>query len=184
MSQNLRFFTQAVYAFDAVVQRYPAERWEAETPCTGWNAKQLVEHQCAVLNGVAEIARKGAMVGPTPSPESADPVGTWNTCRDALLEALDTQGALVQEGPFWFGAADVDALVEAVAWDPVTHAWDLASAGGIDHGLSPALVDATMDTVVPRIEMLSESGRTAAAVEVADDAPVLDRYLALVGRTG
>jgi hypothetical protein len=32
--------------------------------------------------------------------------------------------------------------------------------------------------------MLSESGRTAAAVGVADDAPVLDRYLALVGRTG
>jgi hypothetical protein len=32
--------------------------------------------------------------------------------------------------------------------------------------------------------MLSESGRTAVAVEIADDASILDRYLALVGRTG
>jgi uncharacterized protein (TIGR03086 family) len=183
MSENLRAFTRAIYAFDAVVQRVPADRWDAQTPCDDWNAKQLVEHQCSVLNGVATIAETGQMAAPTPSPDSDDPTVTWSECRDRLLAALDVQGALAQEGPFWFRAATVDDLCAAVTWDPVTHAWDLATATGIDHGLADDLVEWTIATVEPRVEMLSESGRTGPPIEVDANAPTLDRYLALVGRT-
>lgn len=182
MSENLRRFTQAIYAFDAVVQRMPSDAWDRPTPCAEWDAAALVDHQCAVLNGVAEIARTGAMAAPTPSPPGQDPVATWTTCRDELLSALDRQGALQQTGPFWFRAATVDELTAMVTWDPVTHAWDLATAGAIDHGLSPELIEATIATVEPRIDMLAESGRTAAALDVPDDADALTRYLAMVGR--
>ena len=182
MSQHLRTFTQAVYAFDAVVQRTPADAWGAQTPCSEWNARQLVEHQCAVLNGVATIAQTGQMAGPTPSPESEDVIGTWNACRNNLLSSLDAQGVLAQRGPFWFGAANVDELVAAVAWDPATHSWDLATAVGVEHGLTDDLIQATMETVAPRIDMLSESGRTAPSLAVGADAPLLEQYLAMVGR--
>jgi len=182
MSQHLRNFTRGLYAFDAVVQRVPSELWGAQTPCAEWNAKELVEHQCSVLNGVATIAETGQMAAPTPSPDNDDAVAMWNECRERLLGALDSQGVLAQQGPFWFRAADVDELCAAVLWDPVTHAWDLATAVGIDHGLSDDLLAATMSTVEPRAAMLSDSGRTAEAIEVSEDAPMLERYLAMVGR--
>lgn len=183
MSESLRTFTRGVYAFDAVVQRMPSERWNEPTPCSEWNAKQLVEHQCAVLNGVATIAQTGQMARPTPSPDNDDPVATWNECRDRLLAALDHPGVLAQRGPFWFGAETVDDLCAAVNWDPVTHAWDLAQAGGIHHGLSDGLLAATFADVEPRIGMLAESGRTAPALEVPMNSNMLDRYLGLVGRS-
>lgn len=182
MSQHLRLFTRGVYAFDAVVHRVPSDQWGAQTPCTEWNAKQLLEHQCSVLNGVATIAETGQMAAPSPSPDNDDPVAMWSQCRDRLLGALDHQGVLAQPGPFWFRTADVDELCAAVAWDPVTHAWDLATAVGIDHGLADDLIEATMATVEPRAAMLAESGRTAQAIDVAADAPPLSRFLALVGR--
>lgn len=183
MSQHLRTFTRGIYAFDAVVQRVPSDQWGAQTPCPEWNAKQLVEHQCSVLNGVATIAETGQMTAPTPSPDSDDAVAMWNECRDRLLGALDTQGVLAQAGPFWFRAADVDELCAAVTWDPVTHAWDLATATGIAHGLADDLVELTIATVEPRSGMLSDSGRTGPAIEAGADATTLERYLAMVGRT-
>jgi len=182
MSKQLRTFTRGIYAFDAVVQRVPADKWTAQTPCPDWTAAQLVEHQCAVLNGVATMAETGEMAAPTPSADN-DPVTMWNECRDRVLGALDTKGALGQEGPFWFKAATIDDVCGAVLWDPVTHAWDLATAVGIDHGLSDDLLDATLSTVQPRMEMLVKSERTAADLDDGADASALQRYLAAVGRT-
>lgn len=182
MSEQLRSFTRGIYAFDAVVQRVPADQWGAQTPCPEWNATQLVEHQCAVLNGVATMAETGEMAAPAPSADN-DPASMWNECRDRLLTALDTKGALAQEGPFWFKAATIDDVCGAVLWDPVTHAWDLATAAGIDHGLSDDLLGATLATVEPRKEMLARSERTAPSLEVASDASILQQYLAAVGRS-
>jgi len=182
MSQQLRTFTRGIYAFDAVVQRVPADKWTAQTPCPDWNATQLVEHQCAVLNGVAAMAETGEMAAPSPSPEN-DPAEMWAECRNRVLTALDTKGALAQEGPFWFKAATIDDVCGAVLWDPVTHAWDLAVAAGVDHGLSDDLLEATLATVEPRMEMLAKSERTAGAIAVGADASPLQRYLAAVGRT-
>lgn len=182
MSDQLRSFTRGIYAFDAVVQRVPNDKWGAATPCPDWNATQLVEHQCAVLNGVAAMAETGQMAAPTPSVDN-DPASMWNECRDRLLAALDTKGALAQEGPFWFKAATIDDVCGAVLWDPVTHAWDLATAAGIDHGLPDGLLAATLATVEPRKEMLAKSERTAPALEVGADASLLEQYLAAVGRS-
>lgn len=183
MSQNLRDFTEAVYSFDAVVSRMPAEAWDADSACEGWSGRDLVQHQCAVLNGVTAIATSGQMARPTPPDDVSDPVATWRTTRDELLTALDRQGALNQEGPFWFDTATVDDLIGFVMWDPVTHAWDLAQCAGLDHGLNPALVERVLARVEPMQGLLTESGRTAAAIEAANDADVITRYLAAVGRT-
>jgi hypothetical protein len=35
MSTNLQNYTKALYGFDAVVQRVPSDRWDADTPCDG-----------------------------------------------------------------------------------------------------------------------------------------------------
>lgn len=182
MSQNSRNFVRAVHAFDAVVQRVDPSAWQNATPCEAWNATDLVEHQCAVLNGVTAIATTGQMAAPTPPADMSDPKAAWRETRDSLLASLDTQGALAQPGPFWFKAATVDDLIGVVMWDAVTHAWDLAQAAGQDHGLEDSLVQACYDVVAPLSDMMVKSERTGPVIETAADAPILERYLGLVGR--
>ena len=93
MSQNSRNFVQAVLAFDAVVQRTDDNAWQNATPCEGWTAADLLEHQCAVLNGVTAVATSGKMAGPTPPADMSDPQAAWRETRDSVLSALDQQGA-------------------------------------------------------------------------------------------
>ena len=116
MSENLRNFTAAVYGFDAVVQRMPEEAWDADSACEGWSGRDLLQHQCAVLNGVTAVAGTGQMAKPTPPEDVSDPVATWNQCRDELLSTLDQPGVLQQQGPFWFDAPTVDAMIGIVSW--------------------------------------------------------------------
>jgi len=182
MSQNLRNFVQAVYAFDGVVQRTEAGAWQNATPCEGWNATDLLEHQCAVLNGITAMASSGQMAKPTPPADMSHPHAAWEQTRNDLLASLDREGALGQQGPFWFNAPTIDDTIGIVMWDAVTHSWDLAKGVGQAHGLSDELVQTCHDVVAPMSDMLVETGRTGPVLPVADDAPILDRYLALVGR--
>ncbi|MEM7339199.1 MAG: TIGR03086 family metal-binding protein [Actinomycetota bacterium] len=183
MSQNLRSFTEAIYAFDAVVSRIGADNWDASTACEGWTARDLVEHQCAVINGVSGCAETGEMVAPTPSDSIDDPVVMWRASRDRVLAALDQPGVLQQQGPFWFKTETIDDLIGIVMWDPTTHAWDLAwGQDDVDHALNPALVERVMATVEPMMPMLVKSGRTGESVDLPANASVVDRYIAMVGR--
>lgn len=182
MSANLRLFTRAVYAFDAVVRRVDEERWDSPSPCPGWSAADVVHHQCAVLQGVIDMARSGRPARPRAPEVGGGPARMWDVVRDDLLDSLDHLGVLHQTGPFWFDAATIDELVALVAWDPTTHAWDLAVATGVDHGLADDLLEAIEPTVVARLDGLVASNRIAPPLEAADDASVLERYLGLVGR--
>ncbi len=182
MSQNLRTFTAAVYGFDAVVQRMPADAWDAPSACEGWSGRELLQHQCAVFNGVAAVANTGAMAKPTPPEDVSDPVATWVQCRDELLTALDQPGVLQQQGPFWFDAPTVDEMIAIVAWDPLAHAWDLAKTCGLDPALNESVAEAVVGTVETMQPMLEKSGRTGPAVAVSADAPASVRFLGLTGR--
>jgi uncharacterized protein (TIGR03086 family) len=182
MSQNLRTFTASVYGFDAVVQRMPAEAWDAPSACEGWSGRDLLQHQCAVLNGVTAVASTGAMARPTPPDDVSDPVATWIHCRDELLAALDQPGVLQQQGPFWFDAPTVDDMIAIVAWDPLAHAWDLAATCGMDPCLNETVAEAVLPTIEAMQPMLEKTERTGPAVEVAADAAASTRFLALTGR--
>ena len=182
MSENLRNFTSALFGFDAVVHRMPADAWDNPSGCEGWSGRDVLQHQCAVLNGVEAVARTGAMAAPSPPDNVSDPVATWNACRQQLSATLDQAGVLAQSGPFWFDMADVDALIGFVQWDLLGHTWDLAQAGGIAAPLDEAAASAALAQVMERQPMLIESGRIGQPVDVPQDAPVGDRYLGAIGR--
>ncbi len=182
MSENLRNFTAAVYGFDAVVQRMPADAWDEDSACEGWSGRDLLEHQCAVLNGVTAVARTGRMARPTPPDDVSDPVAAWNQCRDELLAALDQPGVLQQQGPFWFDAATVDDMIGVVQWDPLAHAWDLAKTCDIDPCLNERVAAASVATIEGMQAMLVESGRIGEPVPVPADAPASARFLGATGR--
>ena len=182
MSENLRNFTAAVYGFDAVVQRLPEEAWDAPSACEGWSGRDLLKHQCAVLNGVTAVASTGQMAAPSAPEDVSDPVAVWNECRDGLLAALDQPGVLNQEGPFWFDAPTVDAMIGVVQWDPLAHAWDLAQTCGADACLNEAVAAKSLAPIEAMQPMLIESGRIGEPVHVPEDAPASARFLGATGR--
>ncbi len=183
MSENLRNFTKAVYGMDAVVKRVPSDRWDAPSPCEGWSARDVVAHQVGVLRGLAETVRSGEMALPAEPEDRSDPVGLWSEVRDDVLAALDRSGALQQHGRFWFGEMSVDELIGVVQWDPLTHAWDVATAVGIDAHIDPELAEHSHATIAPMRETLAKRKLVSPdAVEVPAEADVVSRYLGLVGR--
>lgn len=183
MSVNLRSFVNAVYGFDAVVQRVPTDHWDSASRCDGWSLRDVVAHQIGVFNAVARMARTGAMSGPRPPEVEADPLPAWNDARDDLLEALDHPGAIHHRGPYWFGAETVDDLLGFAQWDPLGHAWDIGSAIGIDPCSNQAVAAASIDVISGLAPTLHEAGLVGAPVEVPSDADPFTRFLGLTGRT-
>ncbi len=139
MTKNVRDFTRSVYLMDAVVRRVPNNAWMLSSPCEGWTARDVVGHVASVLTAAAEMVVTGVMVMPEMPADLADPDLVWSRAREAILGAIDEPGALEREGAFWFGPMSVDDLIGVVLWDPLTHAWDVATAVGIDPHLDEDL---------------------------------------------
>ena len=67
--------------------------------------------------------------------------------------------------------------------DVLIHGWDLAVATGQSTTLDAGLVDACLAVAEPQTDMIRGSGMFGSAVDVAADADVQTRLLALLGRT-
>ncbi len=167
---------------DAVVRRVPADAWDNLSPCEGWSARDVVAHQVGVFDGVAHMAAGNEMILPAMPEDRSDPVGLWAASRDRVLAALDTEGALQHEGDYWFGRMSIDELIGVVQWDPLTHAWDLAQACGIDPALDEDLAQKSYDRITAMRPALAKRKLVREEVPVPDDADIVSRYLGLVGR--
>lgn len=182
MSENLRNFTKAVYGMDAVVLRVPDSAWDQPSPCEGWSARDVVGHQVGVFNGVAHMAAGNEMILPAPPDDVSDPVAVWAEGRDRVLEALDQPGALHHEGQYWFGPMTIDQLIGVVQWDPLTHAWDVGQATGVEAVLDPGLAELSHQRISAMRRSLAKMRLVGDEVPVPADAPITDRFLGLVGR--
>ena len=182
MSANSRNYTKALYGFDAVVRRVPPDRWDAASPCEGWNARDVVTHATGVVIAVAEMARTGQMAMPQPPEIDGDPTGAWHAALDDLLMALDDPDALARAGEFWFGTATIDELLSFTTWDPLGHTWDLAVAVGLDPHTSDDVAAASIPVIEARADVLRSMGLMCDPVEVPADAPAMVRFLGLIGR--
>ena len=182
MTKNVRDFTRSVYLMDAVVRRVPNNAWTLSSPCEGWTARDVVGHVAGVLTAAAEMVVTGVMVMPEMPADLADPDLVWSRAREAILGAIDEPGAVEREGAFWFGPMSVDDLIGVVLWDPLTHAWDVATAVGIDPHLDEDLASVAFDRISSMRDGLAGMGLLGPELPVPDDASAIDRYLGLVGR--
>lgn len=149
------------------------------TPCSEWNVRALLAHFVAAIDGLAGLLR-----GEKPDWEKdalgADPAATL---RQSVLEALAQwrhPRAVDTPSPMVPGMRVVDlALADAVA-----HTWDLATALGRDPELNEDAVRLAYDRWA---HGAADAGRQFGAfgpeVRVPDDAPLLDRFVGLLGRT-
>jgi len=182
VSKNLRNYTKALYGFDAVVQRVPSDRWDADSPCEGWCARDVVAHAAGVVDAVAAMARTGEVAMPQMPDAGDDPVGLWNASLEALLQALDQPGVVGKVGNYWFGESTIDAVLAFTHWDPLGHSWDLAEATGLEAHGNNDVAEAMIASIEPNAEMMRSMELMGQPVEVPADADAMTRFLGLIGR--
>lgn len=184
MSENLRKYTRAMFLLDAVAARVPADAWDNPSCCEGWSARQVAGHAAWFLKNTGSLA---AGEGPIEAQAEADvlgddPAAELRSIVQTSLAQFDRPGSLARVTDTPFGEMPIDSFMGIVWVDPMTHAWDLADATGIAHGIDAPTATAALEQLQPLSEALRGPGLFGAPVESAASDPVAD-YIAFVGRT-
>ncbi|BDZ49920.1 TIGR03086 family protein [Frondihabitans sucicola] len=157
--------------------------WEAPTPDTDWNVRDLVTHVTEDLQWVPELlaGRTTAEAKLAMAPLGDDLPAEWNRYSVAALEAWESADLDARVHLSYDTVSASEYLAEQVG-DITIHTWDLARATGTSEELDEDLVDAVWAVFEPQAGQLEASGLYAPAVAVPNDAPLRIRLLALTGR--
>jgi uncharacterized protein (TIGR03086 family) len=179
--------TQACQRTADVLANVTDDQLGAPTPCERLRLRDLVAHVGGLALAFTAAARKE--FGPltdTPPVEGVPLDEDWRMAYPARLAEL---AQAWREPAAWTGmtrAGGVDFPGEVggivALTEVVIHGWDVAAATGQDYDVDPA----TLDAVLPHVTAIAAQGPVEGlfgpAVPVAEDAPALDRAIALSGR--
>ncbi|CAN5158411.1 maleylpyruvate isomerase family mycothiol-dependent enzyme [soil metagenome] len=157
--------------------------WDAPTPDTEWTVRDLVAHVIEEQQWVPQLLAgrsieqgKGII-----EPLRDDLAGEWELYSFAASAAWDAADPNASVQLSYDTVPVAQYLREQVA-DVTIHSWDLARAAGADETLDEELVQAVWCVFEPQQESLAATGLYASRVQVADDAPLQTRLLAVTGR--
>lgn len=157
--------------------------WDADTPDTDWNVRDLVTHVIEEQQWVPHLlaGRSIAQAQKDLEPLRDDLLAEWRLYSLAATTAWEasSQESLVKLSHDTVTMAEY--LREQVS-DVAIHTWDLARAIGAKEELDGELVEAVWSVFEPQKETLAASGLFAPPVPLAEDAPLQHRLLAVTGR--
>jgi uncharacterized protein (TIGR03086 family) len=153
------------------VQAVAPERWDADTPCTDWDVRALVNHVVgedlwteALVRGatIEEVGDRfdGDLLGSDPREAALDAAAR---AAGAVAETLPAHGKVHLS----YGDEDIDEYVAQLAADHLVHGWDLAAATGGDRDLDPELVDEVAAWFAQREEVYRSAGAVGPHLEAA-----------------
>ena len=165
----------------------PPERWSDPSPCTEWTARDVVGH-IIDMHGVM-MRPAGRSLSPAPSLDD-DALGAFRTARADVEALLDDPAVATTESDTPMGRMTLEQHIDGVvSEDLVLHRWDLARATGQDDTFDPvelARLWPAVQQIPPEMRIPGHFGPGIVVfgpeVEVAEDAPVQDRLLGLLGR--
>ncbi|WP_433228615.1 TIGR03086 family metal-binding protein [Actinomadura formosensis] len=161
------------------------------TPCAGTSLGALIDHVNGLTLAFTWAAAKNLPEGGT-QPPSADASRLPPDWRTRVPEQLDALAAAWRSPDAWQGmtqAGGIDLPGEQagnVAMNElVVHGWDIARASGQPYDIGRAEIESCLAFVAPAVEQSGGNGIEGLfgpAVDVPQDAPPLDRLIALTGR--
>lgn len=187
MDRRVSLFVQGQQAFSLRVARVATGQWDAPTPCSRWTVAELVDHlidehrYAPLLLAGMSVEDAAARIAAMPSPADTGREAAWQEAATFSEAAFFAEGALDREVALTRGPTPARDYLDEMTFDLCVHAWDLGRAVGAPERLPDELVEAVF-VAASDFGDLAASGFFDAPVQVADDAPVLDRLLALTGR--
>ena len=194
MTINLLIAQHAIASRNTIeiARQATADHLGLPTPCADWNLRELLDHMTTENSGFAEAAL-GRGADPTAwvgQPDRVAPVADYVAATETLITAFAEPDVLQRSFALPLLTHDREFPGEQAVMmqlvDSVVHAWDLAKT--LDLPLT--VNDDITDVVLAVCEQIpdDESRRTPGAtfgppMPCADDAPLLDRIVALLGRS-
>ncbi|MFI6815786.1 TIGR03086 family metal-binding protein [Nonomuraea sp. NPDC050328] len=189
MSDIVRLNRRSVDVTVGLVAGLSEADLDRPTPCAGWTVRDLVEHQIVQNHGFAFAASGQPSELAFWQPKPMTSLGDYPASARAVVAAFAELGVL--ERAFWLPEVRTSAPIPArlaIGFhfiDCVVHGWDLAKAVGVpprfDEDLLAACLPLTL--AVPDTAEARPPGKAfVRGVPVAEDAPVLDRIVAHLGR--
>jgi uncharacterized protein (TIGR03086 family) len=181
-------------AFDWVRLQHQAHRefaariaavtdWNGPTPDTDWSVRDLVAHVVEEQQWVPHLLAGRSIHQAKASIDAlrGDLAEEWALYSLAATTAWQSTPADAQV-QLSYDTVTVDEYLREQVADVTIHTWDLARAIGADEEMDDELVRAVWTVFEPQRETLEASGLFASPVPVDDDAPLLERLLAITGR--
>ncbi len=170
-----------------VLMNVTDEQLSGLTPCQKLSLRDLVSHVGGLALAFTAAARKefGELTD-TPPVEGVPLDDDWRTAYPARLAELAAawREPTAWEGMSRTGGVDFPGEVAGIValTEVVIHGWDVAAATGQEYEIDPG----ALDGVLPHVTAIAAEGPVEGlfgpAVAVADDAPALDRVVAMSGR--
>jgi uncharacterized protein (TIGR03086 family) len=192
MDDLIALFHTGLREFGARVHAVTGDQWTARTPDSEWSVADLVahlvdEHRWAAplmhgqdMESAAKVV-EGARSLPVDGGVGANLAQEWDEAATGSAEAFSAPGALERDVELSRGATPVRTYLEEMIFDLTIHSWDLGQAIGYGEDLPEELVSAVYARVGPAGDM-SSSGLFDPPVEIPDDAPTIDKLVAVTGR--
>ncbi|MGW0555717.1 TIGR03086 family metal-binding protein [Streptomyces sp. NPDC002926] len=163
------------------------DQLDGPTPCPEYTVRQLSNHLVAILRRVAEIGRGG---DPLSIPAIADDVadGDWSKAWEAAAREVETVWSqptiLSRPLRLPFGTLPGAAAAVAYTTEFTLHTWDLATATEQRPSWDPAVLAVSLAAMRRAVPAEPRGGQVpfAAVVDIAADAPDIDRLVAWYGR--
>lgn len=133
----LENYRRSLDVMDAAIRGADPDRWDEQSPCADWTARQVAGHAFTFIRNVAALAGDGeppdfhaavdfaAVAGP-------DPFATWVATRELIdTELLTRPERLTAVRMTPLGAEmSMQMLLTFQGMDPVVHGWDIATTVG------------------------------------------------------
>jgi uncharacterized protein (TIGR03086 family) len=183
---DAKSFERAVRAMGERMDGVPGDRWSAPSPCAEWDVKGVANHVVNELlwvppllagQTIAEVGDRfdGDVLGD-------DPAAAYHAAAAAALDAANAPGAQEAVAHLSFGDFSGADYLDQIGTDLTIHTWDLSRGSGQSEELDPDLAQQAHDYLAPFADAWRGAGAFGPAVEVASDARVQDRLLAISGR--
>ena len=159
---------------------------ELPTPCTEWNVLALINHNLAVQRFVDEMLSKAAPAMPgqadlTAALPQEGAEAALRAIAGSIVSKLNSMGLEeIVESPF--GPRGGGEFLMFPMADLFIHKWDLAKATDQNASLDGQLAEVCFEIITPMAPAGRENGAFAPEVEVAANASIQERLLALSGR--
>jgi len=166
--------------FDAAVRAVTPEKWQAQSPCEQWRARDVVAH---VVTGHRRVIAgvRGGEPGSLGAEE--DPAQAWQEASRAVDEIAADPLALAKEIDGPVGKMPAGQIIgQFVTMDLLVHTWDLARAVGADERLDQDCVRESYEALKPMDAMIRQPYVFGPKLQPPPGADLQTEFLYFLGR--